>query len=197
MAAARRCARRASRCRRSRSRSCGDCVASRALYEIGRLWESGKITVAEEHLATAVAQSVVTQLYAQLPRPAGARGRMVVSGVQGELHQVGAQMVADVLESDGWDVRFLGTHMPHSGIVDALAAHDAAALGLSATMLFNVAPLARLARQARERFPSRSLRIVVGGGAFRNAPALWREIGADGYAADVREARVLMRGLGA
>lgn len=172
-------------------------VVQEALYEIGRLWETGAITVAEEHLATAIAQSVVTQLYAQLPRPASVRGRMVVAGVQGELHQVGAQMVADVLESDGWDVRFLGTHMPHPGILDALAAHDAAALGLSATMLFNVAPLVRLVRQARERFPSRSLRVVVGGGAFRDAPELWREIGVDGYAADVRGARVLMRGLGA
>lgn len=172
-------------------------VLQESLYEIGRLWESAKISVAEEHLATAIVQFSIAQLYPRIPRASTPRGRMVVAGVQGELHQVGSQMVADFLESDGWDVRFLGTHMPHEGILSALESHKADALGLSATMLFNVAPLARLVRAARERFPARRLLIVVGGGAFRNAPDLWREAGADGWASDLREAQTMMRRLAA
>ena len=89
-------------------------VFQESLYQVGRLWESNVITVAEEHMATAITQFVLGQTYSQLPAPGDRRGNVVLTGVAGELHQVGANMVADVLESQGFDVRFLGTNMPHT-----------------------------------------------------------------------------------
>ena len=169
-------------------------VIQEALYEVGRLWQANRITVAEEHMATAIAQFVLAQLYPHLPLPEAARGAAVVTGVEGELHQVGANMVADVLEADGWDVQFLGTNVPDAGILKVIEEHDADVVGISATMLFNVPKVRRLIADARARFPSRRLRIFVGGGAFRNAPNLPGEIGADGFAADLRSAVALVRG---
>src|SRR5689334_23078788 len=84
-------------------------VLQASLDEVGRLWETNRITVAREHMATAVVQHVMAHLYSQIPPAAEARGSAIVTGVEGELHQVGAHMVADVLESDGWRVMFLGT----------------------------------------------------------------------------------------
>jgi hypothetical protein len=59
-----------------------------------------------------------------LPRLAcaaiGSAAPAIVTGVAGELHQIGANMVADVLENAGWNVEFLGTDAPHTGIVDAV-----------------------------------------------------------------------------
>ena len=66
------------------------------------------------------------------------RGRPVITGVEGEFHQIGANMVADVLESGGWDVRFLVTQLPHAGILDAVEEHDADLLGISVTMVCNL-----------------------------------------------------------
>lgn len=82
-------------------------VIQEALYAIGKLWQANRITVAEEHMATAIAQYVMAQLYPLLPLPEIPRGTVVITGVEGELHQVGANMVADVLEADGWLVHFL------------------------------------------------------------------------------------------
>ena len=164
-------------------------------FKIGALWESNRISVAQEHAGTAVCQYVLAELYNRMPAPATRRGRAVVTGVEGEYHQVGANLVADALESDGWDVRFLGVNTPRAGVLEALADHQADVLGVSVTMLFNVAMARRLIREARERMGAK-LTVIAGGAAFRAAPKLWREIGADHHATDVRSAVDTMRGIG-
>lgn len=165
----------------------------RSLEEIGRRWQLNRITVAQEHMATAMVQFVLAQLYSSLDRSAPARGTALVTGVESELHQVGANLVADALELDGWRVRFLGTNMPHDGIVAAAAEMKADVIGISATMLFNVAPVARLIESVRRMTGIATPRVLVGGGAFRSAPQLWREVGADGFAIDVRGACAVAR----
>jgi methanogenic corrinoid protein MtbC1 len=163
-------------------------VLQPAMYEIGRLWESNQISVAREHMATAITQYVLGQLYPLLMEAsvAAPRGAAVIAGVQGEFHQGGAHMVADVLESDGWQVRFLGSNLPHSGILAALEESRATLFGVSATMLFSMPKAAQLVGAARQRFPG--LGVLVGGAAFRHSPGLWQEIGAHGYASDLQEA---------
>ena len=159
-----------------------------SLYEIGALWEQGRITVAQEHLATATVQYVIAQIYTQLPMPAPTRGNAVVTGVQGEFHQVGANLVADMLESDGWSVRFLGTNMPHRGILAAIQETPTALLGISATMLFNLPQVRELVRDVRASLGANAPRIVVGGAAFRLCAGFCAEIGVEGPAPDLAAA---------
>lgn len=153
-----------------------------SLYEVGRLWETGKISVSVEHRATAITQFVMAGLYSRaLPvRPVAPLRQAIVTGVAGELHQIGANMVADVLENAGWNVEFLGTDAPHSGVVDAVLAQNSDLLCISATMLFSVPNVVRLIRDLRARSPK--LRVLIGGAAFRANPDLWMDIGADGFA---------------
>ena len=159
-----------------------------ALYEIGRRWENGQITVAQEHMATATVQYVIAQIYSELPVTAHSRGNAIVTGVQGEFHQVGANIVADMLEVDGWDVRFLGTNMPHRDILAAVADGEINLLGISATMLFNLPHVRALVLEVREKLGSRAPRIVVGGGAFRLSAHFCAELRLEGPAADLRSA---------
>jgi signal transduction histidine kinase len=142
-------------------------------------------------MATATAQSALAQMYPRIERPDAVRGRAVITGVQGEMHQMGVNIVADALEADGWDVRFLGTNMPHDGILRVIAEHRAGVLGISATMLFSVPQVRRL---VRDRAAPPAPRIVLGGSAFRAAPDLWGELGAVGFAGDVRESVAHVRG---
>ena len=156
-----------------------------SLYEVGHLWEEGKISVSVEHRATAITQFVMAGIYSRaMPlAPPVPVGQAMVTGVAGELHQIGANMVADVLENAGWNVGFLGTNSPHSGIVDAVLAQGSDLLCISATMLFNVPGVVSLIRELHARSPK--LRILIGGAAFRARPDLWAEIGADGFAPDL------------
>ena len=155
-------------------------------YQLGRLWESNKITVAEEHMATAITQFVMAQIYPLIEPADKVRGKMVMTGVEGEMHQIGANMVADVLEVKGWDVRFLGTNMPHQGILKAVEEHRADVVGISATMLFNLPKVIQIIDQLRVKFGADDLKIIVGGASFRQVPQMYSEIGADGYAPDLK-----------
>jgi methanogenic corrinoid protein MtbC1 len=165
-----------------------DRVFQECLYEVGRLWAAGKISVSVEHRATAITQFVMAGMYSRaLPvRPATPLRQAVVTGVAGEMHQIGANMVADVLENAGWSVEFLGTDAPHNGIVDAVRAQDSDLLCVSATMLFNVSSVVSLIRDIRSCSPR--ARVLIGGSAFRAAPKLWADIGADGFAPDLHGA---------
>lgn len=166
-----------------------------ALYRIGELWEGNKISVAEEHMATAITQYVIAQLYPLIEPSGEERGRVLITGVQGELHQVGANMVSDILEVDGWDVRFLGTNMPHSGIIQAIRDHQPEAIGISCTMLFNLPKVVQLVQEIRDQVGPSCPRITLGGSVFQPLDALSRELGVHGYATNVRDARDLMRKL--
>jgi MerR family transcriptional regulator, light-induced transcriptional regulator len=160
-------------------------VFQESLYEVGRLWEEGKISVSVEHRATAITQLVMAGIYSRaLPLPPSTPLRQaLVTGVEGELHQIGANMVADVLENAGWNVEFLGTDAPHARIVDAVLAQDSDLLCISVTMLFNMPNVVSLIRDLRSRSPR--LRVLIGGAAFYARPDVWKDIGADGFARDL------------
>lgn len=170
-------------------------ILQESLYEVGRLWEANRIPVATEHLATAITQYVVARLYEWLPRPEAVRGRLVLTGVEGELHQVGGMMVSDALESDGWDVKFLGTDVVVPDVLAAVSEHRPEVLGISCTMLQNLPKVSFLIGTVRSTFPESALRIFVGGGAFRADPGKTRTVGADAWAPDLRAAIEVARSL--
>lgn len=169
-------------------------VIEPAQHEVGRLWETNVIAVADEHRATAITQYVMAQCFPLMDRPKGCHGRMVMTGVEEELHYVGANMVADVLESHGWDVRFLGTNLPHRGILQAIREHRPDWVGISATTLLSLPEVSRLIGEIRLTFRDSAPRIVVGGSAFRFSPDAWREVGADAVGTSLEEAIALLCG---
>ncbi|HYP04694.1 MAG TPA: cobalamin-dependent protein [Bryobacteraceae bacterium] len=163
-------------------------VLQPAMYRIGALWETNEITVAQEHMATAITQYAMAQLY-PLIRPAGpVKGNVLITGVEGEQHQLGANMVADMLEMDGWNVHFLGADTPAESVVAAAGEYQANVVGISATMLFNLLRVRDLIQRLRETDTGKDVKIIVGGSAFRHAPQFAREIGADAYAFDLASA---------
>jgi len=98
-------------------------VLGPALREVGHRWAMGELNVAEEHYATAVAQSILDGLSRRLHR-AERDGRLaVVTGTPGEQHALGARIVADFLEADGWEVMLLGPGAPAADVV-ALVEHE-------------------------------------------------------------------------
>lgn len=171
-------------------------VVERALCEVGRSWESNRITVAEEHAATALAQYVLARMYSELPLPEVQRGKLLITGVAGEQHQIGANLVSDVLESVGFNVRFLGTNLPHAGILSAIEAHAPQIVGISATVLPSLLEVTRLIEQVRARFGAAAPQIMLGGSAFRGLPDHGKEyaasVGAIGVAGGLREALKLV-----
>ncbi|NUQ36819.1 MAG: cobalamin B12-binding domain-containing protein [Caldilineales bacterium] len=161
-------------------------VFQRSQREIGRLWHNNQINVAQEHYCTAATQLIISLLYPRIFTPTPKSHSLVLTCVGGELHELGARMVADLLELAGWDTHFLGANTPTASVLSILAERQAALLGISATMTFHVPLVRELVQETRRS--GLDVRILVGGYPFNLAPQLWRSVGADGYAADAQEA---------
>lgn len=163
--------------------------------EIGRLWQEDRITIAQEHMATAISQLVLSHVY-QHASPAPPNGKKVlVACVDGEQHEFPARLVADALDLAGFEVRYLGASVPHAGLERMIEDEQPDLLVLSATMTFNVPQLRAAVRLVRERWPA--LTIACGGGACLWSASLTAELGADLGGCDAQElVRLARRQLG-
>jgi MerR family transcriptional regulator, light-induced transcriptional regulator len=156
--------------------------------EVGRLWQTNRLSVAEEHYCTAATQFVMSQLYPYIF--AGEKnGRVLVATcVAGDLHEIGVRMVADFFEMEGWDTFYLGANTPTRDLVRTLIDRRADVLAVSATMTYHVRAVADLIAAVRGSEATREVKVLVGGYPFNVAPELWRQVGADASAADAQGA---------
>lgn len=83
-----------------------------ALYQIGELWEQNRISVATEHMATSLVESLMIYLQSRIFNTERIGKKAVVACVVREYHQIGAKMVADIFEMHGWDSFFIGANTP-------------------------------------------------------------------------------------
>lgn len=159
-----------------------------AQHEVGRLWQTDQITIAQEHFCTAATQMIMAQLYPQI-FGAERNGRsMVLACIGSELHEMGARMVADFFEMDGWDTYYMGTDVEGDSLIGALLEKNADMFALSITMPEGLTQAERLIAQLRADSRTAQVPVLVGGGAFQSAPQAWRTLGADGFAADAQQA---------
>ena len=157
-----------------------------ALYEIGRSWAVGDFSVADEHSATAVTQSVLGMLGPRM-RTTPKDGRLaVVTGSPEERHALGVQMVADFLEGDGWEVLNLGASTPARDLARMADAERPDVVALSTATpagLPGAAEAVEALRRARPAAARRARRPALAGPGPRRRPRL----GADLVVDDPRE----------
>ena len=155
--------------------------------EIERLLRADKITIVEEHLATRINRTIVDQLQNKLPRRPDKHKKAAVCCARDELQELGAQMIADLFESDGWQVRFLGGGLTNDDVFGFMNEYAPDVLLIYGTKPKQAPDVRRLIDRIRAVNAWPDMRIVVSGGLFNRAEGLWEEIGADGFAATAAE----------
>jgi len=114
------------------------------------------------------------------------RGKVVLGTVQGDLHDIGKNLVGIMLEGAGFEVVDLGTDVPAEKFIDAAVAENASIIGLSALLTTTMALMKGVVDQVEERGLSDELKVIVGGAPLSEEFA--RSIGARGYAYDAANA---------
>ncbi len=137
-------------------------VIQAAQDEIGRLWQLNLVTIAQEHMATAISQLALSALFEHAPARRSHGKKIAIACVEGELHDLPARLVADYLELDGFDVRFFGANVPQDELGAMIRDEQPDVIGLSVTMSFNMPALREAI--ARLRVVT-TAPIVVGGHA--------------------------------
>jgi MerR family transcriptional regulator, light-induced transcriptional regulator len=165
-------------------------ILTPALHAIGEGWESGRIPIEREHLASGVATAIVGRLGPRFRRRGRHLGSVIIAMPVGERHGLGVAMLGDIVAQAGYDVLNVGADTPPSSLASAIRSRDdVRAVVISVVDATNLPAGARLITAARNA--NGGVVIVAGGFAVPDLETA-RRIGADEWAADPRRLPALI-----
>jgi MerR family transcriptional regulator, light-induced transcriptional regulator len=163
-----------------------------ALYRIGEKWQANQISVVQEHLATAIAQMVMTMGLLRSPAPVDkSYRRVLLACVQGNQHCLGLRMVADAFQLSGWEVHYLGADVPTSDIVSYVIDWKPDLIGLSVAFPHQLRMVKRMITALTAIFGDARPAVLLGGLAINRFESLAGYGGATFCASDARQAVIL------
>jgi 5-methyltetrahydrofolate--homocysteine methyltransferase len=163
-----------------------------AMAEVGRLFEAGEFYVPEMLISARAMQAGLAVLKPHLKETnVQAAGKVAIGTVKGDLHDIGKNLVAMVLEGAGFEILDLGTDVPPEKFVAAADQVDVIALsGLLTTTIPGMKTVIQMLDEAGKR---QKVKVIVGGAPVTETFA--SQIGADGYASNASRAVALTKGL--
>jgi methanogenic corrinoid protein MtbC1 len=159
--------------------------------KIGQEWAANRISVAQEHAATAINDRVIAALTCDLAARVEPRhGRITVACIDGEWHGLPARLLSEVLRLRGWQIDFLGAAVPTQHLIAHLhlTGPDAVALSSSIATRLPTAHATIIACQAA------GVPVLAGGAAFAGDGRYAYMFGANVWAPDARRAADLLAG---
>ena len=141
-----------------------DMIAAPFLRSVGDAWHAGRLSVSQEHLATALVQRVVTQTAPPVSESIQ-NPTLVVATLAGERHSSGALMAATTAASAGWHVVYLGADLPAREIADAAMQTGAMAVGISVVFAENTSAVVAKLRELTTLIPPEISFLIGGAGA--------------------------------
>ena len=154
---------------------------------IGKLWQRNAMSVAQEHLATAIIERQMGELH-PLFKPVRSRTQTLVIGcVHKEMHRVGVRMAADFFEQDGWNVYNLGASVPTEQFVWMAREMKADLIGLGSQLIYTLPAIGEFVRELDRRGMG-GIPVIAGGLPFVQQPDLYKSLGVHFAGADARAA---------
>ncbi len=165
-----------------------------AMDEVGKRFECNEYFV-PELLIAARAMKTSLEILTPLLAEAGAEpvGRVVIGTVQGDLHDIGKNLVASMLEGGGFQVIDLGVDVPPEKFVEVAKEKDGTILALSALLTTTMTMMKNVIEALEKAGVRKNTRVMIGGAPITQQYA--DEIGADGYSDNASAAVAMARKL--
>ena len=163
--------------------------------EVGRRMEAEEYFIPEvllSALAMKSATEILNPLIAQ-SKKVEPLGRVVIGTVQGDLHDIGKNLVAMMLEAKGFEVTDLGINVPPEQFIEKVKSTKADILAMSALLTTTIQKLDETIKSLRTAGYRENLVVMVGGAPVTDDYS--RNIGADGFASDAAGAARLAKEL--
>ena len=119
------------------------------------------------------------------------KGKFIIGTVSGDLHDIGKNLVAMIVEGAGWEVIDLGVDVNSQKFIQSINDNNDAVVGLSALLTTTMNNMKSIVRDIKDRFPA--VRLIIGGAPVNEQ--FKTEIGADGYAPDPQRAVTYLNSL--
>lgn len=157
-----------------------------AMEEVGRLYETGVFYVPEMLIAARAMQGSLNLLKPLLvDSGVASAGKVVIGTVQGDLHDIGKNLVAMMLEGAGFEIVDLGTDVAPEAFVEAVK-DGANIVGLSALLTTTMVAMESTIQALEEVGVRDQVKVIIGGAPITQEYA--DQIGADSFAADASQA---------
>jgi len=165
-----------------------------AMAEVGRLFEEGEFYVPEMLISARAMQAGLTVLKPYLVE-SGVKpiGKVVIGTVQGDLHDIGKNLVAMMMEGAGFEVIDLGVDVKPESYIETIQANGANILAMSALLTTTMPKMKTTIDAMRDAGMRDSVRVMVGGAPLTAEYA--EQIGADGYAPDASQAASIAKSI--
>ena len=121
------------------------------------------------------------------------RGRVLIGTVQGDMHDIGKNLVIAMLRGVGFEIKDMGVNVPTERIVEQVSEYKPDILGLSALLTTTMPQMKRVIDALKDRGFRERVKVIIGGAPVNEKFA--KAIGADGYAPDAGEAVDLVKKL--
>ena len=157
-----------------------------AMEEIGRLYKEEEIFIPEMMMAAQAVTEVINTLKPDMPAGSGSRGAIVIGTVEGDIHDIGKNLVALLLYSNGYTVHDLGNNVAPDEFVAAAQEYNADIVALSALLTTTMENMDHTIEAFTEAGLRDKVKIIIGGAPVTVEYA--EEIGADGYSDDAQGA---------
>jgi methanogenic corrinoid protein MtbC1 len=175
-------------------------ILTPAMYADFCTEEEEEICIWKEHIRTSIVRTIIECGYPYIIEErntkygSSSKGRVVVVCPPGELHELGARMIADFFTLCGFNVTFVGANTPQSDIISAIKYVSPAYIAISITNYYNLVATRRLIIQIRSVKAGASFRIILGGQACQGNPDTCHEMGADMILHTFEEIEKLVKG---
>jgi 5-methyltetrahydrofolate--homocysteine methyltransferase len=158
-----------------------------AMGEVGRQFEEGEKFVPEMLISARAMQTAVRLLKPLLVQAnVQSAGKIVMGTVQGDLHDIGKNLVGMMMEGSGFELIDLGTDVTPAKFVDAVRQHKPQVMGMSALLTTTMPSMKKCVEALKEAGLRDQVKVLIGGAPVTQAYA--DQIGADGYAPDASSA---------
>ena len=163
-----------------------------AMGEVGALFEDGEIFVPEMIVAARAMKAGLAILQPLLVDQATSKvGRVAIGTVQGDIHDIGKNLVGMMLEGAGFEIVDLGVNVPTVKFVEAIRDANVDVLAMSALLTTTMPNMAAVIKAAEAAGVRDQVKVIVGGAPVTEEYA--KMIGADGYARDASQAASLAK----
>ena len=167
---------------------------SRAMEDIGKRFEEGKAFVPELLMAARAMKGALDLLKPLMKGAASHRlGKVVIGTVKGDLHDIGKNLVASMLEGCGFEVINLGTDISSEKFITAIKENQAQILCLSALLTTTMNYMQEVIDALEKTGIRQEVKVMIGGAPVSESFA--RQIGADGYSDNANAAVTLAKSL--
>lgn len=165
-----------------------------AMDEVGKKYEAGEIYVPEMLMAAKAMKAALAVLRPILAETGvEAKGKVVIGTVEGDLHDIGQNLVSIMLEGAGYEVHNLGIDNTKDAFVEAVKETESDVVAMSALLTTTMIQMPEVIEALKAAGLRDGLKIIIGGAPVTQEYA--DQIGADGYAKDAAAAVTLVRGL--